>query len=270
MQLVEFNRKDGMKMVQSLLRHCINNALYQTKLPLFNALHGANKMCPHGLLHTLDVRLTIYMQEALQGLMSGGSSRDTWMHSTSKCTTQSDNKVRGIFLVAQFAVGWLTVRVANHQSKKVISSYLCFLHMSDGAFILKQELNFVPSHWETWLNFLKLYLSMEEWFHDSRPKDEVHCASNAIEAVIKPVQLFFPRGKDSHGYNIPKMHGLTKMRDYICEFGSAKYFYGGPRHLWRQRGWKLNVGWRNFWLRQQFRITTLCLWIRLSKIWDLK
>ena len=32
----------------------------------------------------------------------------------------------------------------------------------------------------------------------------------------------------SHGYNLPKMHGLAKMRDYICEFGSATYFYGGP------------------------------------------
>ena len=69
---------------------------------------------------------------------------------------------------------------------------------------------------------------MEEWFHDSRPKDEIHCAGNAIEAVIKSIQLYFPRGKDSHGYNIPKMHGLTKMRDYICEFGSAMNFYGGP------------------------------------------
>jgi hypothetical protein len=26
---------------------------------------------------------------------------------------------------------------------------------------------------------------MEEWFHDSCPNDEVHCAGNAIEAVMK-------------------------------------------------------------------------------------
>jgi hypothetical protein len=40
---------------------------------------------------------------------------------------------------------------------------------------------------------------MEEWFHDSWPKDEVCHAGNPIEAVIKSVQLYFPRGKDSHG-----------------------------------------------------------------------
>ena len=62
-----------MKMLKTLLRHCIKNAPYQTRLPLSNALHGANKMCPPELLHTLDAGLTIYMQEAMQGLMSGGA-----------------------------------------------------------------------------------------------------------------------------------------------------------------------------------------------------
>ena len=44
---------------------------------------------------------------------------------------------------------------------------------------------------------------MEEWFHDSWPKDEVGHAGNAIGTVIKSVQLYFPRGKDSV-CNIPK------------------------------------------------------------------
>ena len=35
-----------------------------------------------------------------------------------------------------------------------------------------------------------MYLSMGEWFHDSRPKDEVHHAGNAIEAVMKSIELF--------------------------------------------------------------------------------
>ena len=87
------------------------------------------------------------------------------------------------------------------------------VHTFDGALNLKHELNFVQNHWEKWLHFLKLYLSMEEWFHNSCPKGEVRCTGNAIGAVIKSVQLYDPRGKDSHGYNIPKMHGLTKMKD---------------------------------------------------------
>ncbi len=63
-----------MMMLQSLSQHCINNALYQTRLPLLDALHGPNKMCPPESLHTLDAGLKMYMQEALQGLMRGGAS----------------------------------------------------------------------------------------------------------------------------------------------------------------------------------------------------
>ena len=69
---------------------------------------------------------------------------------------------------------------------------------------------------------------MEELFHNYHPKDEVHLASNAIGAVIKSVHLYFPRQNDSHGYNIPIMHGLAKMKDYICELGSGIEFYGQP------------------------------------------
>jgi hypothetical protein len=78
------------------------------------------------------------------------------------------------------------------------------------------------------LIFLQMYLAMGEWFHDSRPKQEVQNARNAIGAVIQSLQEFFPRKNDSQGYNIPKMHGLTKVQYYMCLFGSAINFYGGP------------------------------------------
>ena len=66
------------------------------------------------------------------------------------------------------------------------------------------------------------------WGITGNIKDDIHHAGNAIEAVIKSIQLYFRRGKDSHGNIITKMHVLGKMRDYICEFGSAINFYGGP------------------------------------------
>jgi hypothetical protein len=76
MRLVVDFKKEGMKLLSSMSRHCINNALYQTKLPLSDVLHGANKMCPPKMLHTLDAGLTIYMFESLQGTISGGESRE--------------------------------------------------------------------------------------------------------------------------------------------------------------------------------------------------
>ena len=66
---------EHMTMLHSLSIH-LKNALYQAKLPLSDAVHGASKMCPPKCMHTLDAGLTIYMQESLQRLMSAGKSRD--------------------------------------------------------------------------------------------------------------------------------------------------------------------------------------------------
>ncbi len=75
---------------------------------------------------------------------------------------------------------------------------------------------------------MKNYLAMEEWFHDNNDKDEVRSARNNIALVLQSVQRFFPRSEKTNGYNIPKMHGVTKMQEYMKLFGSAMNFYGGP------------------------------------------
>jgi hypothetical protein len=69
---------------------------------------------------------------------------------------------------------------------------------------------------------------MEEWFHDARSKEEVCRSGEAVAMVMEDIQRYFPRSEDSHGYKIPKMHGLSKMTEYISLFGSAINFYGGP------------------------------------------
>jgi hypothetical protein len=69
---------------------------------------------------------------------------------------------------------------------------------------------------------------MEEWFHDSNDKDEVHNARDEIAKVLTSLQLFFPRSDHTNGYSIPKTHGMTKMQPYINFFGSGLNFYGGP------------------------------------------
>jgi hypothetical protein len=37
----------------------------------------------------------------------------------------------------------------------------------------------------------------------------------------------FPRNTNTNGYNLPKMHGITKMKEYMMLFGSRINFYGG-------------------------------------------
>ncbi len=68
---------------------------------------------------------------------------------------------------------------------------------------------------------------MEEWFHDSNNKLEVINARPQIAKVLQSLQLFFPRNTNTNGYNLPKMHGITKVQEYMKLFGSGINFYGG-------------------------------------------
>ncbi len=74
---------------------------------------------------------------------------------------------------------------------------------------------------------MKNYLAMEEWFHNNNGKDKVRSARNNIALVLRSVQRFFPRSEKTNSYNIPKMHGMTKMQEYMKLFVSGMNFYGG-------------------------------------------
>jgi len=49
---------------------------------------------------------------------------------------------------------------------------------------------------------------MEEWFHNSNPKEEV----NNVRPQL--LQDLFPRDGTGNEYNIPKMHAMTKFQFY--------------------------------------------------------
>ena len=210
-------------------RHNIKNAMYQARLPLSDGIYGANRMCPPELLHTLDAGLSIYILESLQDLISGGQCREDLdqahmqMYRTIKRQSERDlpcGATRSGLIE--------TTRCQSSERKGNLFLLLCIGHTTAGALILRHELGLTPGMWKQWLIFLQMYLGMEEWFHNSRPKKEVRNARNAIGAVIQSLQYFFPRKRDSQGYNIPKMHGLTKVQYYMCLYGSAINFYGGP------------------------------------------
>jgi len=56
----------------------------------------------------------------------------------------------------------------------------------------------------------------------------VTAARVEIAKVLQMLQQLFPRPPKTNGYNIPKMHRMTKMQSYIKLFGSGINFYGGP------------------------------------------
>ncbi len=93
---------------------------------------------------------------------------------------------------------------------------------------MKRFLSFSDTTWKQYIEFLKLYLGMEEWFHDSNNKLEVINAWPQIAKVLWPLQHFFPKNSNTNGYNLPKMHGITKMQEYMMLFENGINFCGGP------------------------------------------
>ncbi len=90
------------------------------------------------------------------------------------------------------------------------------------------SLQFNDVKWKELDKILKNDLAMKEWFHNCKDKNEVNNARNNIALVLCSVPLFFPRSDKTNRYNIPKMHGMTKMQEYIKLFGNGMNLYSGP------------------------------------------
>ena len=94
---------------------------------------------------------------------------------------------------------------------------------------MQDGLRLTEDQWKQFIYFLKMYLGMDEWFHDINDKVEVNNARPTIATVLTLLKKYFPRNEDNtNGYKLPKMHGATKMQTYIKLLGSGLNFYGGP------------------------------------------
>ncbi len=67
---------------------------------------------------------------------------------------------------------------------------------------------------------LKLYLSMEEWFHESNLREEVLASCPLVSQTVELMMSVFPRVA-GRGWKLPKVHGLTKFVMFLKSFGSA-------------------------------------------------
>jgi hypothetical protein len=94
---------------------------------------------------------------------------------------------------------------------------------------LQSGLRLNDDQWKKFLEFIKMYLGMEEWFHDTIDKQQVIDARVTIASVLSYLKKLFLRNEvNTNEYRLPKMHGMTKMQTYIKLYGSGIHFYGGP------------------------------------------
>ncbi len=66
----------------------------------------------------------------------------------------------------------------------------CIANTTDGKNVLKNSLNLSDGRWKQFIQCLKLYLAMEEWFHDCNVKQEVQSSRNEIAKVLSLMQRF--------------------------------------------------------------------------------
>jgi hypothetical protein len=228
-QLLRKDKERGVEYFKSISKHPINNALLQHSLPLSDVVHGPFGMTPPEALHTFDSGLTMYIFESLQNQLGAGKSRveldmqHVRLFDIIRRQSERDPP-RG---AARNGIIDST-RCQSSERKGNLFMLLCIALTVDGELILQNELGLTNNQWKRWIKFFCMYLSMEAWFHDCNEKDEVNNSRETIASVLGDLQTFFPRKENSNGYNLPKMHGATKMQHYIKKFGSAMNFYGGP------------------------------------------
>ena len=92
----------------------------------------------------------------------------------------------------------------SSERKGNLFQLLCIPHRTKARLVLKTALGFSDIQWRKFIHFLKSYLAMEEWFHDSNNKDEVNSSRGEVSKVFTSLQKFFPRLEHTNGYRLPQ------------------------------------------------------------------
>ena len=223
------NEADGLLLYKSMSRYVIKNALTQKHMPLSDNIHGPANMTPPELLHASGSGVCKYIFESLGAQIGGGIARDDIDKMHIKVYLNIKRQSERDFPRGAIRSGIIdsTKCQSEEERKGNLFLLLCIANMKEGSQKLRTKLSYSDSKWTKWLEFVKLYLSMEEWFHDSNDKEEVPQARPLIAKVLKRLQWLFPRDPNSNGWNIPKIHAMTKFQTYIMRYGSAINFYGG-------------------------------------------
>ncbi len=66
------------------------------------------------------------------------------------------------------------IKCQSSEHKGDLFWLLCIAHQTKARLVLKTALGLSDIQWRKFIHFLKSYLAMEEWFHDSNNKDEVN------------------------------------------------------------------------------------------------
>ncbi len=149
----------------------IRNALTEKSLPLSDNMHGPYKMMPAELLHTSGSALIMYMFESLRDQMGGGKDRDLIDRQHVLILTLLKRQSERDFPQGSMRNGLIDGKKCQSSEREGnLFQLLCIPHTTNESCVMKRSLKYSDAKWKQYIEFLKQYLCMEEWFHDSNNK----------------------------------------------------------------------------------------------------
>jgi hypothetical protein len=186
------NYDDGGKQYfKSVSRYDIKNAFLQQFMPLSDNVHGPFRMMPPELLHTSGSGLIMYMFESLRIHLGGNIDQDYIDQEHIVVSNIIQRQSERDFPRGSMRNGLIDgTKIQLSKRKGNLFQFLCIAHKTKAKTILKNSLQLSDVEWRKFIHFLKSYLAMEEWFHDSNDKDEVHNARDEIAKVFTSLDFF--------------------------------------------------------------------------------
>ena len=206
----------GVLYFKSISRYDIKNAFTEMHMPLSDHIHGPFKMMPPELLHTSGSGLIMYMFESLRMQIGGGKDRDfldkQHVLISNLLKRQSERDLPRGSMRNGLIDG---TKCQSSERKGNLFRLMCIAFTTKGRNVLQRSLNLSDIRWKQFIMFLKMYMAMEEWFHDCNDKEEVKKSRVEIAKVLSSLQRFFPRDITTNGYNIPKMMHRNTWRVWL-------------------------------------------------------
>ena len=215
--------------MKQISKHNVCVALLYPDVPVPDNVHKAYGIFPPELLHTTAEGTSKYIIESVVSQISPGASgkRACDIVDTVHLNfhqSLSRNSERDFPLGATISGLTKEARIDANERKGNLFRSMCICHTHTVRNTIGPILQEHGLSMEKLTTFLKLYISMEAWFHDDNPEVKVRAARLLIAKVIDMMIEILPRG--GQGWHIPKVHGLTKVQTFIILFGCAANFYG--------------------------------------------
>ena len=219
-------KKDWEEESKRTSTHKIDNAFTKRGIPVSDQTHGIFKMFPPELLHTTHEGITEYMLKVLKDKLPNNSKQSLDDLHKHFHNTMSHNSERDIPKGASRSSLLQDTKIGAMERRGNLFILLCVMHTSEAKNNVWPDLEEIGIDPTRMIECIQLYLSMEEWFHETNPIEEVRNARPIIGRCVTNIKEVFQR--DKNGWDLSKVHGLTKMQHYMCLFGSGINFFGGP------------------------------------------